>query len=119
MCTVEPLDNGHIGTDHILFRVKNAFQLYRLVHQKVLRKFIKSCPLFRASFIGGSVKKRDRVISLVSGIGDSTRAIQVSNGGLFWHVDSSLYAGCNYRTAGAYSNHHRTSYSTKGIHTCM
>ena len=55
-CTVEPLNIGHIGTDHfvhyrevVLFQRQNVSPLYRLVHRKAQR-----CPLFRVSFIRGS-----------------------------------------------------------------
>ena len=54
--TVEPLNNGHIGTDHFVhyravssFRGKTVLPPYRLVHRKV--PFKQRCPL---SFIRGS-----------------------------------------------------------------
>ena len=57
--TVEPLNNGHVGTDHfvhyrevVLFGGKNVMPLHRLAHRKV--SFIQRCPLFRVSFIRGS-----------------------------------------------------------------
>ena len=57
--TVEPLNNGHVGTDHfvhyrevVLFGGKNVMPLHRLAHRKV--SFIQRCPLFRVSFVRGS-----------------------------------------------------------------
>ena len=51
--TVEPLNNGHIGTDHLSvierlssFRGNNVLPLYRLVYRKVYRGVLYSeCPL--------------------------------------------------------------------------
>ena len=47
--TVEPLNNGHIGTDHfvhyrevVLFRRQNVLPLCRMVHRKV--SFMQRCP---------------------------------------------------------------------------
>ena len=46
--TAEPLNNGHIRTDHFV-HYREAKIYCRLVHWKV--SFIQRCPLFRVSFI--------------------------------------------------------------------